>query len=349
MTRVSALRDGERGATLITFALSLVAIFAVVALVIGGSLGYSAERNSQTASDAAALAATSALRRAQVEPIPVLADFDAVLASATSVAEANGADGLDPDDCQLVAADLSVIEACDSATLADFVLASGVHVNTSDTRDVPFGEVAGNTTITGSTGATATAQPVAAGRSPFMMCSNAPGHGPIKVLLNDDGDINLAARGQEYMLQGTEMKNEGRDCGNPASNWRGWVDFDNTFDLPGEWAIENGNKNGHIPRQLAGDDACGGDGVDVNDFVGCTIAVPLCISGNGKPGNNFRVNCVTLGAFKITHNGNGPSGCHSSAPKHICGEFLGAGISRDGQGTDDKADPNEVVVIKLVE
>jgi Flp pilus assembly protein TadG len=333
---------GDRGATLVTFALSLVAICSVIALVLGGSIGYSAERNSQTASDAAALAATNRLWQVQTRAISATQ----VLETARSVAVANGANSSDVT-CRLVAANRTHIEDCESASVAQFRAASGVAVDTRDTRDVPFGEVSGNTEITGATLAIATIQPVTSGRSPFMMCAPAPGHGPVKVL-DSAGNINESAVGTHYMLQGTEMKNDGRDCGNPASNWRGWVDFDSTFPLPGEWAIENGNKNGHIPRQLLNDDACGGSGTDVNNFVGCTIAVPLCTSGNGKPGNQFRVNCVTWGAFKISHNGSGPSVCHSSSPQHICGEFVGGALAREGQGTEDKADPNEVVVIKLV-
>lgn len=340
-TRRFRVRRSDRGVTLITFALSLVAIFAVIALVLGGSLGYSAERNSQTASDAAALAATSKLRAVQTDGI----GSSEVLGTAQQVAEANGANAGDVT-CELIANDLSSIADCGTPSAAAFESASGVRVDTADTRDVPFGEVTGQETITGATVAAATIQPLAEGFAPFMVCSPAPGHP--EPVLTPSGEINSAAIGEYYVLQGTAMKQEGRDCGNPAANWRGWVNFDETYPLPGEWGIEDGNKNGHIDRQLAGDNACAGQSTDDGTFGGCVLALPLCESGNNG-GGDFTVNCRTMGAFEIVHVGNGPSVCHSGNPKHICGEFIGAAIAIGGQGSDEQAGVNDVVVIKLVE
>ena len=97
--------------------------------------------------------------------------------------------------------------------------ASGVRVGTSDTRGVPFGEIAGKKEITGSTTAAATAQPLTEGQSPFMVSAPAPGH-PVNPL-NPDDSVNNLAVGYYYVLQGNPMKEEGRDCDNDASNWRG--------------------------------------------------------------------------------------------------------------------------------
>lgn len=336
-------RSDERGVTLITFALSLVAICTVIALVLGGSLGYDAERNSQTSSDAAALAATSALREVQVNGAPASSVYD----TAKAVAESNDSNTFGPNDCQLITANLTFVDYCSSASAAQFAAASGVRVGTAETRNVPFGDVSNMRTITGETGAAATIQPLGQGRAPFMVCSSAPAHpSPI---IDASGNVIPAAIGQDYVLQGTAMKDGGRDCGNPAANWRGWVDFEETFPIPGFWGIENGNKNGHIDKQLVGPNACGGQAVDVNDFNGCIINVPLCLYGNSTPGGNFEVYCVTFGAFQIVHNGNGPSTCHSDPPQHICGRFIGAATAVGGQGTDEVAGANDVVVIKLVE
>ena len=49
-------RRSDRGITVVFFALALTGILAVSALVLGGSVGYEAARNAQTAADAAALA-----------------------------------------------------------------------------------------------------------------------------------------------------------------------------------------------------------------------------------------------------------------------------------------------------
>lgn len=341
--RLPRRRRSERGATLITFALCLTAICIVIALVLGGSLGYSAERNSQTASDAAALAATSALRNVQTAGAATSTVEDA----ARATVEANGSDTFVEADCEIIDANLAFIATCGSATAGQMAGASGVRMNARDTRDVPFGEVAGQPTITGETGAAATIQPLASGNSPFMLCNPAPGH-PTPVI-DASGNIRPEAIGQEYVLQGNPMKEAGRDCGNPASNWRGWVEFEETFAIPGFWGVESGNKNGHIDKQLVDSNACGGQGTDVNDFVGCVLAVPICTYGNDTGGGNFEVYCVTFGSFEITHNGNGPSSCYAGNQKHICGEFLGAAVATGGQGGGGPADPNEVVVIKLVE
>lgn len=349
-TRIRRCRGDERGVTLVTFALSLVAMCAVIALILGGSVGYTAERDSQTASDTAALAATSKLRQFQTGA----ATASEVATTAQTIAEANDADGGSQVICEIVNADYAttgsdsdVIGPCSETSNVSDPDAAGVRLRTAETRDVPFGEVAGLETIESNTLAAATIQPLATGNSPFMLCSPAPGH-PAPVLDGSD-EIDPAAIGNEYVLQGTMMKDDGRDCGNPAANWRGWVDFDSTFSVPGWWGVESGNKNGHIDKQLVGPDACGGQGTEVDDFNGCVLAVPLCTTGKPAPGNNYEVYCVTFGSFEITHNGSGPSSCYSGNPQHICGRFLGAAVAAGGQGGSGQAGVNDVVLIKLVQ
>lgn len=337
---------GDRGATLITFALSIVAICAVIALVLGGSLGYDAERNSQTSSDAAALAATSTLRNVQTSSPTSLSEFDVVYDTAETIAQSNGANEGEAVGCELIEPDGDTISDCGSATLADYISASGVRVGTRDTRDVPFGEVNNLTEISGATGAAATIQPLAEGQSPFMVCSAAAEHP--EQILDASGEVNSAAIGEHFVLQGNAINEGGRDCGHPAESFRGWVQFDSTFPIPGDWKMEQGNKNGHIERQLIGVEACGGEGVDVNDFTGCVISVPLCTSGSGGA-SNYELYCVAMGSFRISHNDNGPSFCHPDPPKHICGEFLGAAVATGGQGAEEEAGVDEVVIIKLVE
>lgn len=343
----------------------------VIMLVLGGSVGYEAERNSQTASDAAALAATSTLRRIQTSSPSDVTDFNPVLATARDVAEANGADAGASVSCVLIKFDQTPIDDCGSADFAEFVAASGVAVGADDTRDVPFGEVAGQAKITGSTTAAATAQKLANGTSPFMVCDAAyDDEGDPRDILEpvtttadpNDYTIKASAKGQLYVLQGNPVKSEGRDCGHPASSFRGWVKFESTYPLPGDWAMEEGNKNGHIERQLVGPDACGGQNVDVEDFNGCIISVPLCVSGSGGS-SDYKLYCVAMATFKIVWNGNGPSEvpadpdpetggpagtCSEDNQKHICGRFIGASIATGGQGAEGPVGVNETAVIKLV-
>lgn len=99
--------------------------------------------------------------------------------------------------------------------------------------------------------------------------------------------------------------------------------------------------------------------MDVNDFIGCKLVVPLCTAGDNG-GGNFRVYCVEFAVFEIVWNGSGPSTglppdpagnttCSVDNAQHICGRFIGAGVLSEGQGTDEQAGVDDVVVIKLTE
>jgi Flp pilus assembly protein TadG len=370
----------ERGVILLFFAMGLTAMLALGALVLGGSAGYMAVRSAQTAADVAALAGASTLRAHQTDWVTTPAS--AVLAEVTSVVEDNGA-VLEPGGCQLIRAeyavtrsDADVIADCDQLeylSADQFVQAAGVRVAVSDTRGVPFGAFVSQDTITGAADAAATAQPLTAARAPVMICASpdAVGH-PAPAVVPDAEDptgyrVNAAAIGKHYVLWGNQIKNLGRDCGNPASDWRGLVKFDQTFAVPspdpvndtGWWQTESGNKDGQLPEGLAGDTSCtlNGEGVDDLD-KDCLLAVPLCPKGNGSA-SSFRLSCVKVGAFQITHVGIASSDtapavedgspCGEVTTNIVCGRFLGGATAVAGQGIAQRPDPNSVVVIKLVE
>lgn len=303
-------RSDDRGVILLFFAISLTAMLALGALVLGGSAGYMALRNAQTAADLAALAGTSTLRAHQTDWVTTPAN--AVLAEVASVVEDNGA-VLEPGGCQLIRAEYAlsrseadVIADCETLEYLpaqDFAQVAGVRVQVSDTRGVPFGAFVDQDTITGGATAAATAQPIVAARTPFMVCAspNATGH-PAPALLPDDEDptgyrVNAAAIGKHYVLWGNQIKNLGRDCGKPSSDWRGLVRFDTTFPLPSPdpvndtawWQTESGNKDGQLPESLAGDTSCTLDGQGADDLaVGCRIPVPLCPKSNSST-DDFRL------------------------------------------------------------
>lgn len=373
-------RRDDRGVTLLFFAISLTAMLTLGALVLGGSIGYTAVRNAQTAADTAALAGASALRAHKTDWVSTPAS--AVLAEVTSVAEDNGA-VLEPGGCQLIRAqyalshaEADVIAACEDLeylSAEDFAEVAGVRVAVSDTRGVPFSAFVDQDTITGGASAAATAQPLLTARAPFMVCASpdAVGH-PAPAVLPDGEDptgyrVNPASIGKHYVLWGNQIKNLGRDCGKPSSDWRGLVKFDTTFPMPSPdpvddtnwWQTESGNKDGHLPEGTAGGSSCSldGEGVDRLD-VGCRIAVPLCPKGNGNT-DDFRLYCVKLGAFEITHVGStnlntepvaeDGSPCGEVNNNIICGRFLGAATAVGGQGAAQRPDPNSIVVIKLVQ
>ena len=363
-------RRDERGATLITFALSLVAICTVIALVIGGSLGYSAERDSQTASDAAALAATSKLRAYQLGE----AGAEEVAATAQLIAESNGADGADRVICEVVNADYAqtksaadVIGPCEDPSAGDPYVhvrdadAAGVRLGTGETKDVPFGEVSELRTIAANTIAAATVQPLRSGNSPFLLCSSTGGDDGHEVKVLEETapyEVNEAAYDKWFMLWGEDMNNGDRQCGGESNSWRGWVaNSDDVYQLPGWWEVDTGNANGHlVPRLVIDPDGCDvEEGADISEVDGCVIVVPLCSHSNNETGNNLELYCVRYGTFELSYHDNrtpGPVPCArgvDNANKVLCGKFLRGGVATGGQGGTGQAGINEVVVIKLVE
>ncbi len=317
--------SGERGIAALFFAISVTAMLAVGALVLGGSIGYTADRNAQTAADTAALAGATTLRDHKQDWVTTPASD--VLDTVRSVVEHNGGK-LAPDGCEVVDAayaltkdDADVIAECadlEFLSKEDFAATAGVRVTVLDTRDVPFSAfIDHQDTITGTAVATATIQPVVEGRAPFMVCTSpdAVGH-PTQALVSNADDptgysVNPAAIGKLYVLWGNQVKYQGRDCGKPSSDWRGLVEFETSFPVPSPdasddtywWRTESGNKNGTLPVTLAGDDAChlDGEGVSALD-LGCRIAVPLCPMGNGST-VDFRLYCVKIGVFEISNIG----------------------------------------------
>lgn len=367
MLRVSrtSRRRSERGATIIVFAVAITGMLSVSALVLGGSLGYSAVRTAQNGADAAALAGASTLRQVKLGN----AAAGDVSATVLDVAKENGADPANIG-CDIVRAnyaitnsDGDVIGPCSEGN-ANNPAAAGVRVTTHATRTVPFNAFVDSDTITGDAVAAATIQPIREGSSPFMVCASptASGH-PAPVLLPSGSDpsgyeVNTAAIGLEYVLHGNAMKDGGRQCGAGSLSWRGFVSFTGNFPVPSAdpnddsdwWEVKTGNANGHMDRVLAGDDVCGGD---IEYFLGCRLAIPLCPASNGDTGENLKLFCVKMGAFEITHNqhsaGNPP--CNSGVPSNglVCGKFLGPASMTRGRGGADTPDTNSVVVIKLVQ
>lgn len=362
-------RSRDDGVVLLIFAAFFSVMLVLAAFVLGGSLGYSAVRNAQNAADAAALAAASTLQEVKNgDAVP-----SEVLDTAVSVAEDNGADPAAVT-CEIVngtyalsksAAD--VLGPCTTANV-NAASAAGVRVLTSDTRNVPFGSFVDSNTITGDALATATVQPLREGRAPFMVCSDptATGHPTLPLVSDFTVDppyvFNESAIGASYVVQGNEMKNDGRDCGNSSSSWRGLVRTEVTYAMPntdptndaGWWQIETGNKNGQLPNLLAGAGSCAMPNGEVADLqVGCRILLPLCPKGNGDTGSNFRLYCVRMAMFEISYIGKVSSGtapCHPSERNNIvCADLIGPGTAAVGQGGADTPGANDVVVVRLVE
>ena len=357
----------DRGMVVVFFAICVTALLAVAGMVLGSSVGYTAVRNVQNAVDAGALAGAAELydvRRG-------LGEAADVEETAVSLVVANGgAPGAVR--CEVVAAEYAlgrseadVIGPCtEENVLAD--RAVGVRVTAAESRAVPFDAFVRQETITASARAAATVQPVRTVNAPFMLCSapSATGH-PALPLVADPAtgawSINADAIGKSYVVYGIEVGADGRDCGANSSNWRGLIPPEQDLLVPPasdvddrDWIrIDDGNATGTLETHLDGAHACEGD---VSTFQqGCRISLPLCPRGNGLTGTNFRLYCVKMGVFVITWSR--PSGSIGPAPCHpkpqgnstICATFVVGGRATTGLGSAVTFDPEEVVVIKLVE
>jgi hypothetical protein len=178
--------------------------------------------------------------------------------------------------------------------------------------------------------------------APFMVCANAAGH-PAPLLIVNSADparstINPAAIGREYEIWGNPIKSGGRDCGNPSSSYRGLIDNDlGPFITPGWWEADQGNKGGQVGSALAtGCSVPAGSAKNIP--VGCELALPLCLVGNGMPGNGFEMYCVAAGRFRVTAGG-------SNSLEAV---FLGGGVAIGGAGAGVPSEA-DIVVIKLAE
>lgn len=369
---------GDRGITVVLFAIGISALLTVGALVLGAGVGYSAARDTQTAADAAALAGASLLQNHKQDWIET--DATDVYAEIESVAADNGATLVRCDlilaSYALTGADADVSAPCeDLADLTDdqFQAVAGVRVTVSETRDVAFSSFLDRDDISARATASATIQPVATGSAPFMVCAFAEGH-PADLLVEDATDrtgyiVNDAAVDKLFVLWGNHIKYLGRDCGNNSSDWRGLLDYDSLFGLGAWWGIEDGNKNGvgvSFEPMIAGNRACylGNEKLeDLKMQIGCQVALPLCIEGrDGASG--FELRCVKMGVFEISHVGDTfdetdaaldpeavdydtPCGVESS--NIVCGKFVGAATAAVGRGYAAPPDRHEFAVIKLVE
>lgn len=372
-TRSEKASTADRGITVVFFAIGLTALLTVGALVLGGSVGYSAARDAQTAADAAALAGASMLQNHKQDWITVEASD--VSTEIKDVVESNGS-ALERCDLiftsyALYGGDEHVSAPCDELAKLDkddFENVAGVRVTVTQTRDVAFSSFVDQDQVSVRATAAATIQPVATGRAPFMVCALAEGH-PKKVLIEDPEDetqyvVNPAAYGLEFVLWGNHIKYGGRDCGNGASQWRGLMKYDQFFDINGWWSVESGNSIGvdiTFEPMVVGDDVCElneGDLFELEQQRPCLIALPLCVEGRSV-GSTFEVRCVKMGLFELSRVGTidglvdtvveYATPC-TEAPKNIiCGRLVEAEATAIGRGFAAPADGHELSVVKLVE
>lgn len=295
----------DRGAVLIFLAISLVSLMALTGLVLDGGRAYGERRQMQNAADASAMAAT---RQLDLLITDQTADASAIDTAARDAAENNGADRATVT-CDLLRFDRSVIEPCPATTTMSAAtknVAAGVRVTTEQTQDTFFMQVVGTSTFTANAEATAQiGRPGGNYIAPFLVCGTAPGHVP-QILLPDATTssgfaVSELAIGAEYSIYGNDIKDDGRDCGNPSSSFRGNVCADKnkcsapSYSIPGEWDADTGNANGPTLRLVNSGNVCSPDFT-----AGCVLVLPLCPRGNGQGGAGFRMYCTDLGLFEVS-------------------------------------------------
>jgi hypothetical protein len=298
----------------------------------------------QNASDSAAMAGTRQLDQYLTGKT---ADASTIATAAKDTAAKNGAD-VAAVTCQLVRFDRSVIEPCPTtATMspATKAVAAGVRVTTANTEDTFFMKAVGTKSFTANADATAQiGRPGGSYVAPFLVCATAPGHVP-PILVPDatsptgfvvnDGTKGYGptAIGAEYSIYGNDIKDGGRDCGNPSQSFRGNVNTSGQYSIPGEWDTDTGNRNGPTLRLVNSGNVCSADFVD-----GCVVVLPLCPRSNGRGGTNYRAYCVDLGLFEISHVSN-----------HDINAIFRGGATLNTGGIAGPADPNGSRIVALTD
>lgn len=338
--------EDERGATLVILAMATTAILGLAGLALDGGRIYGERREMQNASDSAAMAGTRQLDRYVTgQALDASTIDDAV----RDTAEKNGADR-DEVTCQLVRFDRSIIEPCPTGVTmapATKAVAAGVLVTTSATKDTFFMRVLGSETFTARGDATAQiGRPGGTYIAPFLVCATAPGHVPPLLVPDPAGpegfSVNPAAIGQVYDVYGNEIKDDGKDCGNDSSSFRGNVCIDKNkcdlpaYSIPGDWDADTGNANGPTTRLVNSGNVCSPDFT-----AGCVVVLPLCPRGNGQTGAGFAMFCSDLGLFEITSVDVNPNA-------GIDAKFLGRATINQG-GIVGPADLNGARIVALTD
>jgi Flp pilus assembly protein TadG len=334
--------QGDRGAAAMLIAVMMVGMLAFGGLVMDGSNQYSQRRQMQNAADASATAGANALYRYRSG---ASSDSSTIRAAALAEALANGARA-DNFTCDLqrvraqpdgspvdIVGGVAPCPTSNSAIAAD---AWKVRVRLDSQSPTRLIRVVGIKAFTSKGGAAASMLGGGAAQSPFVLCANTANvQVPRPPLLIEDSTdptgwrINPVAIGWTYNLYGNDIKET--DCG-LGNDFRGLVDGDTAYAIPGNWDTKNGNKTG--PTRSALVDGCASDGDPDNLVVGCKLAVPLCPIKI----DSDTLYCVKVGAFRIVTNIN----------HDVDGVLLGSGLVADGNSTG-VLKAGDVAVIKLTE
>jgi Flp pilus assembly protein TadG len=301
----SRVTTDERGATLVFIALALTGVLAVATLAIDGGRLFTARRQAQNATDAAALAGAQALFAYQYagatgatrDPTTVWSAVQAKLSQNAASSSTS---------CVLVTSqgapevDLNGnVEPCATATDPELLAASGVQAGGSQVQQGTFSGVVGVNQYSASATSTATVQPLGGTASPFIVCGAANlGWN----FLDPDGTINVknASNLGQIPLEWSQL-GKGYDCNAPTSKFKGLASQDAGVVAPGQYeGITNGNRySAIVANAVAGQVPCPPDLNATPITTPCDLIVPVAVGANTDP-SNPELKIVNFAIFQVS-------------------------------------------------
>jgi len=295
----------ERGATLVFAALTLTGVLAVATLAVDGGRLFTARRQTQNATDSAALSGAQALFAYQYaaatganrDPTTVwstvqseLSQNKASLAASCVLVTTTGSPAVDQN---------GNIETCSGATDAELTQAAGVQVGGALVQQGAFSGVIGVNQYSASSASTATVQPLASVGSPFIVCGAADlGWN----FLNADNTINVTAAEQlqNIPLEWSQL-GKGYDCNAPTSKFKGLASQSNGLVGPGDYeSITNGNRySATVANDVAGQVPCPPDLNATAISAPCDMIVPIA-AGSNTDANNPELLVVNFAIFQVS-------------------------------------------------
>ncbi len=267
-------------------ALAMTVLISIAAIVVDLGHAYVTARQMQNASDAAAMAGSHTLDAMRGDPTATPQGTALkVDGRVRQIAVRNGAQA-DLVTCTWIQWDGTRLTPCSAPAPAT---AGGVEVSSGAVNQADFSQVLGVDSLRLDRVAAATIQPLMGQDAPLLVC--AFGQEPsAPLLIGPPYSINPAAVGQIYNAHGNDVA----DCSLKSSSWKGVAGV-GPFQLPGWLPLSTGVKAGPTRTQIAGQPGCG---VDLN-VNGCVLVLPICSTGNAKPGIQGKLLCEVWGAFKL--------------------------------------------------
>jgi hypothetical protein len=295
----------ERGATLVFIALALSGVLAVAALAVDGGRLFTARRQAQNATDAAALAGAEAVFAYQYagatgatrDPTTVWAAVQSKLSQNTAASAAS---------CLLVTSQGNPavdqngnLEPCATASDTQLLAASGVQAGGSLTQAAAFSGVIGVDQYSASSTSTATIQPLASVGSPFIVCG-ASDLGWNFLKPDNTIDINAAGQLKDIPLEWSQS-GTGYDCNAPTGKFKGLASQNDGPVTVGQYeSITNGNRySATVANAVAGEVPCPPDLNTTPITTPCDLIVPVAAGANTDP-SNPELKIVTFAIFQVS-------------------------------------------------